>query len=125
MLWGARTSGYCQNTGAGPSHWRDRHFDDTPCLSRLKHLIQVQGGCHQMTVSPTASGAGAAVAGAGAGAAALVDLQHREEKQRGSENTLLWNTKPRHSFGLTGRLGTSPGRGGCHRDQARVSLQLH
>ena len=54
MLWGARTSGYCQNTGAGPSHWRDRHFDDTPCLSRLKHLIQVQGGCHQMTVSPTA-----------------------------------------------------------------------
>ena len=53
MLWGARTSGYCQNTGAGPSHWRDRHFDDTPCLSRLKHLIQVQGGCHQMTVPPT------------------------------------------------------------------------
>ena len=30
------------------------HFDDTPCLSLLKHLIKVQGGCHQMTVSPTA-----------------------------------------------------------------------
>ena len=26
-----------------------------PCLSLLKHLIKVQGGCHQMTVlSPTA-----------------------------------------------------------------------
>ena len=26
-----------------------------PCLSRLKHLIKVQGGCHQMTeLSPTA-----------------------------------------------------------------------
>ena len=25
------------------SHWRDCHFDDTPCLSLLKHLLQVQG----------------------------------------------------------------------------------
>ena len=27
----------------------------TPVLSLLKQLIQVQGGCHQMTVSPTAT----------------------------------------------------------------------
>ena len=26
------------------SHRRDCHFDDTPCLSLLKHLLEVQGG---------------------------------------------------------------------------------
>ena len=26
------------------SRRRDCHFDDTPCLSLLKHLIKVQGG---------------------------------------------------------------------------------
>ena len=26
------------------SHWRDCHFDGTPCLSLLKRLIKVQGG---------------------------------------------------------------------------------
>ena len=26
------------------SRWRDCHFDDTPCLSLLKHLLTVQGG---------------------------------------------------------------------------------
>ena len=26
------------------SHWRDCHFDDTPCLSLLKHLLKSQGG---------------------------------------------------------------------------------
>ena len=26
---------------------RDCHFDDTPCLSLLKHLLEVQGGCHR------------------------------------------------------------------------------
>ena len=27
-----------------PSHCRDCHFDDTPCLSILKHLLKIQGG---------------------------------------------------------------------------------
>ena len=31
------------------------HFADTPWLSLLKHLLKVQGGCHQMAeLSPTA-----------------------------------------------------------------------
>ena len=38
-----------------PSRRRDCRFDDTPCLSLLKHLQKVQGGDHQMTVSPTAA----------------------------------------------------------------------
>ena len=41
-----------------PSRRRDCHFADTPCLSLLKHLLEAQRGCHQMTVSPTASQAG-------------------------------------------------------------------
>ena len=36
------------------SRRRDCHFDDTPCLSLLKHLLKVQGGAIKMTVSPTA-----------------------------------------------------------------------
>ena len=32
------------STSGSTSHWRDCHFDDTPCLSILKHLIKVQGG---------------------------------------------------------------------------------
>ena len=36
------------------SRRRDCHFDDTPCLSLLKNLAKVQGGCHQMTVWPRA-----------------------------------------------------------------------
>ena len=37
------------------SRRRDCPFTDTSCLSLLKHLMNVQGGCHQMTVSPTAT----------------------------------------------------------------------
>ena len=33
---------------------RDCHSDATPCVSLLKHLLQVQGGVIKMTVSPTA-----------------------------------------------------------------------
>ena len=45
-----------EKTLASPSRRREFcHFTDTPCLSLLKHLIKVHGGCHQMTVSPTAS----------------------------------------------------------------------
>ena len=40
---------------SGTSRRRGCHLDDTPCLPLLKHLMKVQGGCHQMTVSPTAS----------------------------------------------------------------------
>ena len=29
---------------ASPSRRRDYHFDDTPCLSLLVHLLKVQGG---------------------------------------------------------------------------------
>ena len=29
---------------SGASHWRDCHFDDTPCKSLLKHPVKVQGG---------------------------------------------------------------------------------
>ena len=36
------------------SRRRDCHFDDTPCLSLLKHLLKVEGGCSRMTASPTA-----------------------------------------------------------------------
>ena len=42
--------------GESHSRRRDCHVDDgTPCLSMLKYLTKVQGGCHQMTVSPTAA----------------------------------------------------------------------
>ena len=37
-----------------PSRRRDCHFDDTPFLFLLKHLLKVEGGCSKMTVSPTA-----------------------------------------------------------------------
>ena len=42
-----------------PSRRRDCHVTDTLCLSLLKHLLKVQGGCHQMPVSPTAGRAAA------------------------------------------------------------------
>ena len=44
----------CEQLRGWLSRPRDCHFDDTPWLSLLKHLIKVQGGHHQMTVSPTA-----------------------------------------------------------------------
>ena len=31
------------------SRRRDCHFDDTPCVSLLKHLIKVQGGAIRMS----------------------------------------------------------------------------
>ena len=36
------------------SRRRDCHFTDTPCLSLLKHVIKVQWGATNVTVSPTA-----------------------------------------------------------------------
>ena len=39
----------------GDSHWRDCHFADALPPSRLKHRLEVEGGCSRMTeVSPTA-----------------------------------------------------------------------
>ena len=45
-------------TGARPGPSRRRefcHFADTPSPSILKHLLNVEGGCSRMTVSPTAT----------------------------------------------------------------------
>ena len=42
-------------TSCGPSRRREFcHFAGTPFSSLLKNLLKVQGGCHQMTVSPAA-----------------------------------------------------------------------
>ena len=59
----ARASGSAQVVAGqrpgGSSRRRDCHFHGTPCLSLLKHLMQLQGGCCQMTVSPMARWLGA------------------------------------------------------------------
>ena len=52
----ARCCRRCCSLAVAPDRRRDCHFDDTPpCLSLLEQLRKVQGGCGQMTVSPTAS----------------------------------------------------------------------